>query len=689
MSTSNGLVPYVTDSEIYKNFFFAIFKNYNTKEYYEFEISKWKNNVSEMIKLLKNNKVALISYNGLEFDDQIYYHIYLNPNITAEELKRWVDNNLINRKGNFVPYPRWQTKQLIDLSLDCMVINNYGPFSAKSTSLKMLQFNYRTANISDLPIPHWKPINTEKNRNDVAIYCIHDVDETEKCYEDTKPLIRYRATYGKTIGLNLLENSEVQLAKKVISKLLAPALDMDEQTFKGLGTYRDVIRVKDIIHPVEFKLEQNKKLLEFYENIVLTPTVKSKRYSNKRTISLKNVIEYQTTYNNGLTNTYGAGGLHGVVPSGIYKTTEDKELEDFDFGSFYPHLMAMFDLEPAQLPKGMIGNILMRWYTERNTKYPKKTHWDMNYAIKIIINLIYGLTKSEYFGLYDPQCTLGVCVNGMLQLTKMIEIVILNDAEVIYANTDGFVVYGDKDKMPKIREELYAHAASIRIPLEAAKLKALYLDDVNNYLAVDEYDNVKEKGGKFETYETIVKHKDYHKNTGGNIIQKAVVDYFIHDIDVRQTIYNHNDIYDFCYGVKGGSKFDIIETGENLTDYIITENNYQDADGDWKYELVEQKKVNGIVTNKVHDVRLLRYYISKNGSTLTKFWKEDSKKGVSFDSVEANHTVRVLQNVKKKDIYDFNSKGDIVRERYEDLHKEFYVQKALEIINKLEKVEKI
>ena len=55
--------------------------------------------------------------------------------------------------------------------------------------------------------------------------------------------------------------------------------------------------------------------------------------------------------------------------------------------SYYPHIIALYGLDPKHIPNNLLGKQLMMWYNERKSKYPKKTHFTLNYAIKIIINL--------------------------------------------------------------------------------------------------------------------------------------------------------------------------------------------------------------------------------------------------------------------------------------------------------------
>jgi len=686
---------YGYDAEIHPNLILFVFKDYITKEYLRFERSLFRNDIPDLIKFIDDhkNQLYLFSFNGKGFDDQLLYHVYTHPNDSLLSYKQKA-NEII--ESDWGVYPFWDIEKIIKQPIDLMVINNYGIHSAKTTSLKWLEFNFRLPSIKDLPVDHNKPINTEKNAEKLFAYCCLDVDTTEQEFDISKPLIKYRQEYSKLVGLNLINDSEVSLAKKVITKLFSKKMNIDEKDFKKLRTYRDKIIVKDVIVDIDFKLDIHKKLLNHYNNIILNASVKSEVRKNTKVISLKNAINYNLEYSNSFSCDYGAGGLHGVVSPGIYEEDNEYRIDDFDFGSWYPHLIALFNLEPAHLPKGMLGDQLMEWYNERVTKYPKKTHWDLNYAIKIIINLLYGLMGSEYSPVYDIQAQLAVCVNGMLQVTKMMEIVLLNGGEILYANTDGWLVKSKKQDYAKIEKELFDYAKKLKVPLERVGVKKLILNDVNNFILVNEYKEIKEKGA-FETYETISAHNNYHKDTSAMIVPKALKEYFINGTPVEETIDKENNIYLFCLGVKGGSKFEFVDSENGSV--VFKEVKSYNQDGEWMYELVEQQvdPKKGIIKNTVHNVRALRYFIAKEGSTLTKLWKETSKKGVSFNSVEATSPVKILQTIKKADIYDirksngsyelrYNSNNEVIH-RYEELDRQWYVDKCYDIINNIENSE--
>ena len=706
------------DAECYPDLLLFIFKDYNSKEYYIFEYSKFKDDRKKLFSFLRENEVILISYNGKYYDDQLLYYLVTNPTKSLLDYKN-ESNRIIDSQFNKYPdsviYP-----SLIRQGVDLQEINNYGITSAKRTSLKMLAFNIRNQYLDDLPFAHDKPLITatlsKANRSKidkVIKYCKHDVDKVEILYEISKPLIKYRREYGRLVGLDLLNYSEVALAKKVLAKIFSEALKLYPDQLKTLKVYRDSIKISDVINYKEFyensKLPQTQHVYNYYNNKELVATRKSKNKKvDKKIIDLEKALSTTVNYPNGLISKYGSGGIHGVVKPGIYISDDRFELWDYDFGSYYPHLIAKFkNLEPKHLV-GLLGKQLMSWYNERSTKYPKDTHWDLNYALKILVNLCYGLMGSEFSDLYDVQPQLGVCVNGMLVITKLTEDMFLMDGiEILYQNTDGFMIKVDKTKIDPliVKKHIEDFAKYIQIPIEYEQIQKFVLLDVNNFTLKTAKGKIKQKG-RFETYSTICAHKDYHKNTSAMIIPYALDKYYHSDYtlnQIKELIYNHNNIFDFRICAKGGSDYDLLETNNAETEYILKERVISKYESDetsliddsneyfkTKLSLKEFKnKEKTVITSKIVTQRVLAYYIATEGSTLSKLWYHTTKLSTRFESLEANNPVIICNNISKPDIFKEVKGSNEVIDLYPKLDREYYFNEVNKIISQIESGELI
>ena len=649
---------YSYDIETYPDALIVVVKPYKEDKRFIFEISDYKNDRQKLKNFIDSEKAVWVGYNSKEFDDHMMYHIY-TTNTSALEYKTEANNIIQNGKR----YKPWEIDKILRVRLDMMEILNMGITGAKTTSLKQWKFNLRKPVIADLPYDHRKNLATRIKVDEVIEYCIDDVDTTEQILILNSEQITIRKDFGKLTSINLLPLSEVSLAKTVITKLFSKKIGIDEFTFKSLRTYHNQIKGSDIIVSEKkiFNDSLNKNLYEYYHNINLFPTIKSKVNPRLKKFSLKKVLNYEIEYPNTLKCVYGSGGIHGVVQPGIYVEDDTHDIIDFDFTSYYPHLIWLYNIEPNHLPKGMLGDQLKEWFIERSTKYPKKTHFTLNYSLKIILNLCYGQMGSEYSPLFDQKSQLSVCVNGMLYITKLIELAFEQGGDVLYANTDGIGVRIEKNKSKVLIDTLNNFADNIGIPLEYGNIKKWILLDVNNYIVIDQKDNVKEKG-LFETYDTITTNKMYWKDTSSNIIPIALRNYFINSIPVEETILTHNDIYDFCIGVKGSNSFEFLLSNYDVETKTI------------RHKIIQHQ-------------RIVRYYISNDGFTLSKVWKENTKKGLAFDNVEATAPITLVNKVRVNKIYD-TYKDNTIKvtsvKRYPGINFDFYIDKCKKIVDTIE-----
>jgi hypothetical protein len=178
----------------------------------------------------------------------------------------------------------------------------------------------------------------------------------------------------------------------------------------------------------------------------------------------------------------------------------------------------------------------------------------------------------------------------------------------------------------------------------------MIISDVNNYISVDTNGKIKTKG-KYE-YKNI----PLHKNKSHAIIPKAVHDYWVHGTPVETTIKNHNNIFDFCAGVKSKKS---------------------EQKGNVHYEMWKVNKEE-IIKEKLS--KTVRYFISKKGSTLIKFYETGD-----FEQVEAPIT-NGKQIIKDWKITYFNKSYKL--DNFEDYNIDYsyYISRAKKWINDIEQI---
>lgn len=653
---------YIYDLEVMPNFFLAVFKNIVTGEYHYFEISDRKTDQINLKKFLNEQVKGLIGFNNLNFDYAVLHNTILKSNklLTAQEIYKEVEV-IINTKYSAI----WDNQIKIP-QLDLYRIHHYDNKN-KSTSLKWLEFAMRLPNVEDLP---YKPgtVLTFDQMDEIISYCKNDIEATEKFYNLSSKHIEIRKFYTQLEGINLINASEIKMSKEIFGKYLSKEMNIDIKTLSKLRTERSEVNIKDIVFDyLKFNDPLNQEVLDKFNSYKWIDTSnmsieQSKKYS----------ISFSRQYKN-VTREYAEGGLHSFGNAGIYESDDDYILCDVDFASYYPHISFRNKLHPEHIPEPIFSKIYEGFYKDRKL-YDKKD--PRNYVLKIILNGSYGLSKDKYAFLYDPKWQLAICINGQLMLTLLTEKVFevcKIEPIIIFENTDGAMYRihkSDYDNLTKACKEV---EEIVNIPLETQTCEKIIIRDVNNYINIISDNNIKFKGC-FEI------DRDYHKNHSKRIVPIALANYFINNISIEDTIYNHLNnnkysfaenygIYDFCLGAKMKGQNELVQRY-------------------WKgHELME------VPLSKMN-----RYYVSNIGVELIKklpplekhHLTETDKYKLKFDANQLN-IFDIIEDVK----VDAENRDENLEAGYKctlfnkykeynyDLNYNYYIKECYNIIDKL------
>lgn len=375
------------DIELYPNYFLALFFDPYIKEWHTFQL--WEvnsviqcNDIEKLKAFLKIEQESyFVGYNSLGYDMQILTGIIKKHLKLNKDIKDFNDY-IISQE-----WPVYREWELCNKTLDLMLVNNYGPRSAKTTSLKKLEFNLRKKKIQDLPYHFNDELDKINQIDDVIRYCKYDVEVTIDVFKLSRELIDLRIEFEDVIGESVLNSPEPDLAKKFVYKELAKAMGIDVNTFKKLRTYHSEISGKELLLPfIKFSKEHYKEVYDFYNNLELKASIKSNKDPNVKLINLKNTVSKTITYD-GLTSVYGSGGIHASVEAGVYEEDEEYMITTADFTSYYPHLQFIHDCIAGHIPSDIYSNLVRFLFAERK-KHAKGT--SLNYVYKIMINLLYG-----------------------------------------------------------------------------------------------------------------------------------------------------------------------------------------------------------------------------------------------------------------------------------------------------------
>jgi hypothetical protein len=546
--------------------FTATFIDRDSDETRVFVISKDKDERESLFKFLKEEVSGLIGYNNVNFDGQVIEYLFRNPNCTAQDIRRYAQ--IITSEENRRPdVPEWNFRiPQLDLFRALSLSTK-----AKRVGLKWCEFMMDLENIEDMPSQgigeNWEEM--------VLSYNLNDVIATKELYNRFKHEIELRKAITLRDNVNVMNSTEPDMAKKLFGKYLSRAMRIPLNDLKSMSTSRDVVHVKDIIFPyVTFNKEKFKEVLTHFQSLSL-----------KNKDNFEKIVNYK-----GIPIVFGLGGIHAAPKNKIYSSDENMIIKSLDVVSFYPNLMIRNGLCPAHLPKDIFLPLYEGFFNERRS-IPKSD--PRNYILKILLNATYGLTNDEYSFLRDRAVTLSICINGQLLLTMLLEMLAEKmPLELVMMNTDGFEV-----RIPRAYEETYSSVCKeweslTKLELEFVDYQKMIISDVNNYIAI--YTNGKTKTkGKYE-----FKDIPLHKNKSHCIIPYSVYNYWVHNINVEETIKGHRNIFDFCAGVKAKKS---VERGQSSYELHAI------AIQDLKITKLS-KTVRYYICNKNHDGYLMKRY---------------------------------------------------------------------------------
>jgi hypothetical protein len=461
------------------------------------------NNRQELIDFYNQHKDAIfVGYNSRQYDQFLFKGILdgMNPSYINDEL-------IMSGKKGFQVVKNAKKYHL----------NNYDVI-LKDKSLKQLEaFMGDMIKETDVPFDIERKLTGDEIRQ-IKEYNIHDVKETLKTLDST--IKEFEAQLDMISMFNL----DMEMFNKTKAQLAATILGAIEQ--------------HTIDDEFEITIPSNLRMPEKYQYIVdwyLKPENKSYKLPLKTEVD-SNSTRQLITKVGGVPCVYGYGGLHGSKDNEIFEGI----LVAADVASLYPSLMINegFSSRKLKNPKDFEN---MR---DRRLEL-KKIKDKRQQPLKIVINSTYGILKDRNSPCYDPVQSNNVCIAGQLYLTELAAR--LEDmCEILQINTDGIYVrvktMEDVDKVKAISKE-WENRTKLELEFDVYKHGRLVQKDVNNYLLIDLEDrHYKCKGAYVKELSEI----DYDLP----ILNKALVNYFVHDIPVEDTINQADKLIEFQKVIK-------------------------------------------------------------------------------------------------------------------------------------------
>lgn len=485
------------DIEVLKYDWITVFKengNYRV-------IHNNKEELKAYINKLKQTKSILVGFNNYHYDDIVIAGTLLGGEPYDISKKIVFENKSPNYKLNLI-------------TLDVMQELPLG------VGLKSCEANLGMS-IVETPIDFNLDRPLTKDELELLIkYCKTDVDSTERLFNMRIDYFQAKFEIVKEFNLPV---SNVKKTRAVLSSKVLKC--------KKITLPNDRLHIDYDPHIDFAKLPEI--LVDFYRQCEYKYRCGGD-YKKIEGRSLKLIIA-------GVPHVYAFGGLHGAIE----KYTGTGTYLHIDVSSYYPSLIIVDNfMSRASTDPQMFSKLRETRYRYKAQKNPKQKIY------KILINATFGAMKSEFNALFDPKQANNICINGQLILTALI-LELEPYCQLIQSNTDGLIVKynGNYEQVEAIVKDF---GKRFGLTFDIDKIVKIAQRDVNNYAIQFEDGHIEAKGR-------------FSKFNGGNfmqnslsIIDKALVNYYIYDIPVHQTVietYKNNDLLSFQIVCKMGGTY--------------------------------------------------------------------------------------------------------------------------------------
>jgi hypothetical protein len=584
---------YVWDLETFSNCFLFNGKFDGAPQVETFEISPRRNDKDRLLgwlNYLSNAKATMVGFNSINFDYEILHDLLTNQYTFDEKRAYHLCQTIIKGQG----FDRGQNNiRLSDRLLpqiDLLRIHHFDN-RAKSTSLKALQFAMRSESLEDLPYDPSVDLTFEQ-MDHLVHYGIHDVFETEKFLQKSKPMIALRQELLESgvLSGDVLNFSDV----KIGTEYLIRKLGRSKCFISGSNprqTLRPAIAFKDIILPkISFRTEVFNAVLDWFKGQTIYPAGEARP-------------RLETTLA-GLQFHFGVGGVHASVENQAFFSSDTHVIKDIDVSGMYVAVAIANGFAPEHLGKDFTQ--AYRQLQSDRAQHAKGT--TLNAVLKLAGNGVYGNSNNSYSCFYDPRYTFSVTVNGQLQLLALVEsLSAIPECRIIQANTDGITVIFPRNTEPFFHLWKTDWELSTGLKLEEVEYSAIWIRDVNNYLALTKDGKIKAKGA----YWYPKKEGDYdgwwNKDFSNMAAQKSIEACLIRGYLPRDVVRLLSDPFDFMlrYKTPSGAKLYVGDKEQLRTVryYVSTEGEPMKKIANPKGELGDWKRKNKITNEEFARIR--------------------------------------------------------------------------------------
>lgn len=640
----------VYDIEVFQNIFHCAIKDTETGKITLFEISNRKNQLQELVEFFKefenvegswnnsyttdyqfNTNKIFAGYNNIHYDNPIINYIIDYYNVMKDKTYIEICKSIFNlsktilnsKEGEEGIWKKWKYQQWFE-SFDILTML----YSTQlRVGLKEMQVTMQYPNVQEF-VYDWDIPLVESKFDEMIQYNINDVESTSELLDRCKKAVELRIAIEDEYGVRVLSKDGVNIGMKIITQKYLEKTGQTWWDIKDLRSPMDKIPLKDVILPfVKYDSPILKDMLDTLKKQTVSPGRKG--------------YEYKFIFNN-LRYTIGVGGIHSVNDPEIIIPKEDEYLIDCDVASLYPSMLIQHKFYPKHL-----GPEFLEVYSKiREERIEAKHNGNKvkNETLKLALNGLSGNLQNEHNFCYSPFAVMQIRVNGQLLLLMLAEKLVEIGCKIIQANTDGLFLICKKNKYEEYQKVCKEWEKLTKLELEEDRFEAMYQYAINDYIAVKEgYHKTKDKK-LIKTKGMFITEVLLGKGLSPKIIPEAIINYFVDNIPVEETIKNCRDIRKFLKAEKTGKQWTV------------------------EYNDKIQQRIN-------------RFYVSNNGYYLWKF-KTDS--GVKeYQNMLKGYAV-TLHNTfySDEDLQWKYAQGETFESIY-DINYNYYISQCKKIINEI------
>lgn len=621
-----GKTCIVFDIEVLKNVFTCTCKNTDTKQITVFELSPRRVDIQGLVTFFYED-YYFVGYNNIHYDNPIlnyiimlyrehYFDRYSTRELTESVFR--MSQLVIDKNSDFDLWKEYKyARNFLSIDLLTMLYSK-----ALRVSLKEMQVTMQYKNVEEFVVD-WHQDLPEKDIDRLISYNINDVESTEELLYRCKDLLELRIETEKDFGLPCLSLDRVNLGDRLLQLKVMEKTGLNKRQLENMKSPANYVDLEKVIFPwIKFESPiLQKKLTDMKNQHNVSPGRKG----------------YINTFMFGeMKVTIGVGGIHGDNGTCIIKPNEDELLLDSDVNSLYPSLMRMYHLYPPKL-KDVLGQIFPQIIDDR-LEFKRTGQKNKNETYKYMLNGVSGKMQDETSWLFSPFTVMQVRINGQLLLLMLAERLLKLGCKLYQINTDGILYKLKKSKYEELQQVLKEWEKLTMLTLETEEFTQFYQLAINDYFGVEPNNKIKKKG-------FFLTDIELGKGLTPKIIPEAIINYFVHNIPVEDTIKSCKDICKFLQAEKTGKQ--------------------------WTVEYNEQIQQ-----------RINRFYVSNSGYYLWK-WKLDDTGKKSYQIMLKDHGVRLHNKFySDEDLQWKYSQGETFQSIY-DIDYQYYINQCIKVIEKL------